>query len=468
MFLKCPRAPEEDVVTVIDIDDIPADCEFPQLQDLLTPGQLTEKLQQVLGVRSESHAIEGCTVDRLYYKPGENCRVLLTAYVRHRATQELDRQILFGTLFRPSYSQRAFAALDMTRFTTPKYGPPVIHLPEWEMILWVYPNDPNVPGVGVLADAATVCALAQAAPARFGAPCAPLSVTGTLTKYVPGMRCGGLYTLHLSGAEDHEDVRTHAVYGKAYNRAAKGAAAYRIMQQFWRSQACQSGALIIPQPYSYDADRQLLWQEALHGRAFSKLIETMPDLPEVAKEIGQRLAALHSSGVQLPEELTMAFQMDEVRMATAALSQSFPEYAEGCQAFGRTLLATAERLGQETLVPVHGSFKFSHIFATPRGIAFIDCDGTKLGDPGYDLGRFMSHLYRMQVSGKIAREVVEHTVTNLTTAYNRHAMRQVPHERMLWFTASHMLTSDMYKLIKRMKPDAFVTLLDLAVSLCPA
>jgi thiamine kinase-like enzyme len=455
---------------VVGIDDIPADCEFPQLQDILTPGRLTEKLQQVLGVHSESHAIaiEGCSVDRLYYKSGENCRLLLTAYVRHRATQELDRQILFGTLFRPSRSQRAYAALDTTRFATPKCGPAVMHLPEWEMILWAYPNDPHVPGVGVLADATTICALAQAAPAHFGAPCVPVSVTGTLTKYVPGMRCGGLYTMHLPRGEDHEDVQTHAVYGKAYNRAAKGAAAYRIMQQFWRSHACQSGALIIPQPYSYDADRQLLWQEALHGRAFSKLIETMPDLPEVAKEIGQRLAALHGSGVQLPEELTMEFQMEEVRTAVAALCQSFPEYAAGCQAFGHTLLATAERLGRELLVPVHGSFKFSHIFATPRGIAFIDCDGAKLGDPGYDLGRFISHLYRMQVSGKIAREVVEQTVTNIMAAYNQHAVRAIPQARILWFAASHMLTSDMYKLIKRMKPDALATLLDLAVSLCPA
>jgi hypothetical protein len=293
-----------------------------------------------------------------------------------------------------------------------------------------------------------------------------------MTKYVPGMRCGYIYHMTIAASNSH-DTNSHdtnsscAVYGKAY-REDEGEKAYAKMKQIWESEASQRGDLVLPQPYSYDPETQILWHEALPGQPFAKFAGTISNLPDVAQEIGARLAAFHGTSLQLHLEMTFDFQVEEVRRAVAAIARTFPDYAEPCAAVGQKLLDAAAQLGPGAVTPVHASFKFSHIFATKKGIAFIDFDGANLGDPGYDLGRFIAHLYKMQASGKIDPEVAEQTITNFCDSYNRAAASPVPQERINWFAASHLVSSQVYKAVKRMGPEQVGKLLQIADRLCPA
>ncbi|MCI0694731.1 aminoglycoside phosphotransferase family protein [candidate division KSB1 bacterium] len=443
-------------------------CEFPQLYDIADPEKLAPMLEHYLAPSSISDEIQvdECAVDDLYYKPGVNCRMVLTTKLHRQNNSESDRQIFFGKLFHSqSAAKKALDSINHEDLTQPKFGPAVTYVPEWEMVLWAYPNDPNLPGLPLMFDADKILALIRAAPEKFGLNHPPAALRATMTKYVPGKRCGFIYRPEAP-SNSQEANGSQAIYGKAYSKG-KGEEAYWIMKQIWESAACQKGAFKIPRPYWYDPKTEIIWQEALTGQPFGDL-KNLPDLPEMVKEIGVCLAAFHGTPLQLPQEMTLNFKVDRVREVVATISEIFPDYAQACSVMGQKLSDAAARLGPGPLTPVHASFKFSHIFATARGIAFIDFDGANMGDPGYDLGRFIAHVYSMAAGEKIAPELAEQTVMNFCASYNRAALSPVPQERIDWFAASHLMRSEVYKSVKRMNPRLMSKLLEIADALRPA
>jgi len=446
-------------------ENITADVEFPQWREIMAAEKRAPMLQRYLGpaFASGEMKVESCAIDQLYYKPGGDCRVLFTANIRCH-DEATAQQFFFGKLFRHRRAREAYEALNRQQLVRPQFGPAVVYIPEWEMILWAYPNDPNLPGLSLMVDSEKILALAKAAPEKFGLKHPPAAVTVEMTKYVPGMRCGYIYHITPAAANGRADS-SFAVYGKAY-RDREGEKAYEIMKQIWASAAAQRGDFVLPQPYSYDPETQILWQEALPGQPFAKVAENLSNLPAAAEEIGSRLAAFHNTRLQLPLKMTLDFQLEEGRRAVAAISRTFPSHARFCAAVSQKLLNAAARLGPGPVTPVHASFKFSHIFATAKGMAFIDFDGANLGDPGYDLGRFLAHLYKMQAGGKIDPESAAQTAANFCASYNRAAAKPVAQERIHWFAASHVIGSQVYKSVKRMNADLVSNLLNIADRLC--
>jgi hypothetical protein len=283
-----------------------------------------------------------------------------------------------------------------------------------------------------------------------------------MTKYVPGKRCGFIYLTHSNFPDGDTSC---ALYGKAYGRN-NGEQAYMIMKRIWESEGCQKGTFILPQPYHYDAETQILWCEALSGQLFTRMFKNLAHLPELVEEIAVRLAAFHSTPLQLPEEMTLDFQVGKVRDALTAIGKTFPDYASVCSDIGHKLLNAAAQLGPCPLTPVHGSFKFGHIFATEKGIAFIDFDGANVGDPGYDLGRFIAFVYRMNARKKITPELTRQTVMNFCNAYNQMASSPVSQNRIDWFVASHLIISEVFKAVKRLNTSLVNQFLEIADRLC--
>jgi aminoglycoside phosphotransferase (APT) family kinase protein len=442
------------------LEHLREDAGFPQLREITDTEKLAQRLRRHL---PEELRVEACVIDRLYYSPDGGCRILFTADIRRR--HEIGRQVFFGKLFRSQSAQAVFNALERNNLAPPKFGPAVAYIPEWEMILWAYPNDPDLPGLALMADAKKILARAKASPEKFGLARPPAAAAAQMAKYVPGMRCGYIYEMALAATDSQENQAPCRVYGKAY-RDDEGEKAYAVMQQIWESAARRAGDLVLPQPYSYDPEARIFWQEALSGQPLAKIAATIPNLSEMAKEIGARLAAFHNLHLALRLKMTLEMQIAEMRQSAQAISRAFPDHAPRCAALGQKLEAAAAKLGPGPLTPVHASFKFSHIFAAAKGVAFIDFDGANLGDPGYDLGRFMAHLYKLQAHGKIAPAAAERTVENFCASYNRAASAPLPQERINWFAASHLLSSQIYKSVKRMDPRSVGKLLEMAERIC--
>jgi aminoglycoside phosphotransferase (APT) family kinase protein len=232
--------------------------------------------------------------------------------------------------------------------------------------------------------------------------------------------------------------------------------------------ACRRGDVLLPVPFSYDPENQIVWQQAIPGRSFAKLASSITNLPELAEEIGARLAALHGAQIDLPRGITLDVQVQDLIAKLRATTAAFPAYAARLHALGDTLLHAAAGFDAGLVTPIHASFKFSHIFQTPEGIAFIDLDGACLGDPAFDLGRFNAHLYRMMAKGRIPREVAVQAADALCASYARAARIPVPRRRIDWAAASHLVTSELYKMIKRAAEGPVRDLIEVAERLCGA
>jgi tRNA A-37 threonylcarbamoyl transferase component Bud32 len=447
-------------------DKIPADCEFAQLHEIADSQALAAKLEKYVRAFSGAQAqhIESCKIEQLHYRPGRDCKLLLRARLAPAEETQVEEQLYFGWLLTADPKTQAFVTgIVENDLATPGFGPPMLYIPEWALMLAAYPNDPDLPGPALLSRPEKVLALMQTAPEKFGMhDWMPVHLSGKMTKYIPCLRCGYLYHVRREAPAEAE----YGVYGKAYTKS-EGEKAYAIMKQIWESPASRRGDLLLPQPYSYDDQAQVLWQEALTGRPFADIAEAIPDLPEKAREIGRRLAAFHNSALQLPEEMTFDFQVQEVQEAVAAINQIFPDFASACSAVGEKLLAAASALGPGPITPVHASFKFSHIFMAERGIAFIDFDSANLGDPGYDLGRFIAHLYKMKLGFKLAPNTADQTIENFSAGYNEAAHHPLTQERIDWFAASHLLGSQVYKSVKRLDASLVKKLLKIAGAICP-
>jgi len=423
---------------------------------------LQENLQPYVAGRLQ---VDSCAIEQFHFKPGGGLRLLFTTTLRRDDEIECHKQTYFGLLVRPECGCTN-QPVDLEKLVKPKYGPPVLTIPELSIRFWCYPNDPNLRGLPVLDDSAGILARVQDKPQNFGLDCRPTSLTGQLTKYVAGMRCGYLYRIALNGSASNENSEA-SVYGKAY-RHDEGQRAYSIMTKIWESPACQQGDVLLPRPFSFDSDNEILWQEALCGQPLAKTAGNTENLPELAKEIGRRLARFHSIDLDLPIEKTIAFQIDEMRTTVAGMDEVHPQFAERCRSLEERLKAAAGQLGAEPVTPLHVSFKFSHVFTTPKGVAFIDFDGASRGDPAYDVGRFLAHLYKMKVGWKIDPEVAEATATSFCRSYNEFAVEPLSQEHIDWFTASHLLSSQVYKSIKRLDGAQVNKLLKVAERLCPA
>lgn len=73
-------------------------CEFPQSYDIADPEKLAQRLQRSMTPSSASEEIqvEACTIDDLYYKPGINCRMVLTAKLHRQNNHKSGQQSFFG------------------------------------------------------------------------------------------------------------------------------------------------------------------------------------------------------------------------------------------------------------------------------------------------------------------------------------------------------------------------------------
>ncbi|MCG8604305.1 aminoglycoside phosphotransferase family protein, partial [bacterium] len=218
--------------------------------------------------------------------------------------------------------------------------------------------------------------------------------------------------------------------------------------------------LILPRLYSYDSDNFIVWQEALNGQPLSKLSEPVADLPKIAGELGQRLASFHGVKLDLSAHMTLEHQIKKLQDYGKIIAQEFPTYADRCAKATKRLLEQAQHLDTTLRKPVHASFKLSHIFITPKGIAFIDFDGTNLGDPGHDLGRFIAYVHNMMIEQKIDPRVGRQVISNFCRGYHNSSTTKIPQKHIDWFAASHLIVSHIYKSVKRVMPAELNALLD--------
>ncbi len=443
---------------------LPQDCTFPQLSVVFDADRFAASLQSNAGFVAAGLQVRGIKLRRVYYKPGRSCRLTFEAKLRAPDGQRAE-QFFYGKIYPDEKSASVYRRALRATLTPPELGPAVALLADLGMVVWAYPNDPNVPGLAILASTDAITALLERDPAAFGLP-APGHVQDVrfgVGKYVPGQRCGYRYRVRWEGPGG---IVERWFYGKAY-QPGLGRAAYDVLAQLAASDAVRSGRLRIPMPYGLDAEHDIVWQEMLPGNSFSKDAGSM-DLAALAGPVASALAAFHASNLTLGPGLGLERELEELTASSLKIERAYPQFAARVAALRQRLAAAAPGLPPVPPAPVHGSFKTSHIFDAEGQVAFIDFDGAGLGDPTYDVGRFFAHLAVAGLGSKTETEAIDAAVTAFGAAYGAGVPWGWPDRRVRWYTSALLLSSQAYKCVKRMAPERVDAILTAAEAWFPA
>jgi hypothetical protein len=247
---------------------IPDNAQFPQLQVVTDVVLMKGIFQQELPGFAEGRLqIEGLRLRRFRYKPGENCRICYTMRVRDLMTGRKGRQIFNGVV-NLSGGLVAESTGTQDAYFEPKFGPPAYFLRKLNMMLWGFPNDPELKDLRRLLDDDV---LAE----RFRKywSCFRLSprvkLTGIATKvikYAPGTRCTLRHELQLEGANNL------LVYSKTFTQKKNVERILRTLKQLWDMPACRAGKLMFPEPLFVGEEINALFMRGLEGENADRII----------------------------------------------------------------------------------------------------------------------------------------------------------------------------------------------------
>jgi aminoglycoside phosphotransferase (APT) family kinase protein len=105
------------------------------------------------------------------------------------------------------------------------------------------------------------------------------------------------------------------------------------------------------------------------------------------------LAEVHAVDYHHKAVKTYPSEVKRLRRTVAKLAGQAPEFAREAEALLDRAAIIAERIGplKEPSI-VHGGYKPTQLIVRVERATLVDFDGTSLGDPGIDVGRFMAKL----------------------------------------------------------------------------
>jgi len=383
---------------------------------------------------------------RFTYTPGKECRICYALHVKDANTGGEGDQIFFALVEPNGVTEAKYTQAQRETHVGANFGPAVHWLPQLNMILWGFPNDPKLKQLRSLVDRDALSELLQK-----HWPCLGLSptvrlagVTTTLIKYVPESRCTLRHQLHIK--HDGEVV----VYSKSFGSNAGGARIFGTIQALWNAPICQSGEIIIPEPLFFDEEINTFFVRGLQGVNADECLADF-DLDGVCARIGVGLAGIHQCRIgglpQRSDEQVFSQLRDVKEMLGNFDAISKPVGAAVIEA----LFEKYSHLTRLTPVPIHSGFRLSQWLLVEGKLALIDFDTFLLGNPMSDVASFAAHLLYLSIKGKITPEQSRSAIRHFCRAYAAHAPWGLPADVLAWQTAALLVAEQAKKCIRLAK-----------------
>jgi aminoglycoside phosphotransferase (APT) family kinase protein len=203
------------------------------------------------------------------------------------------------------------------------------------------------------------------------------------------------------------------------------------------------GAFVIPRALSFDQAHQVLWLEAVSGRALTPGTATRQDIAKVA--IG--LASLQQVPLQDIPALTTENYLAEALKKLDKLHGLCPGQAPALSAVRQFLLTQAPHESTLPNCTLHGDFHYGQMLQTAAGIALFDYDELQRGDPLVDVANFLVAL-----GNETGETTLKRWQTTFIEAYAAAVPWPVCHDRLRWHLAIQYLTRA-YRAFLQQVPD---------------
>lgn len=364
-----------------DLEVIAREPGLPGLSILLDPERALGLLQRLY----PEQAILNLSLSYLKYKPHTNCLAGFAAGVGAQKAIRISAK---------AYPEKEYAK-ERARCQKGNGAGQGGHEPHfvdgWQLAVWSFPRDRKLPGLAALGEADARRRLLQdllpAMPELWPAGMETLRYKNE-RRYVGKLLVGGAARALIKVYEARD-----------FKNACRAA---RTIGTF-----AADGGLSVAGPLGISQDERIIISRWLDGRPLRQLLHEARDLsrkPGQLQAVGAALAGFHRES---PGSLATAVPENEALSVLAAANAT----AFLCPALAVRLRRLAAGIGAELLSmprphhPIHGDFSSDQVLvdgADDGGIAIVDYDQARIGDPAADLGSFTAQLFYDEAAGALA------------------------------------------------------------------
>jgi len=265
---------------------------------------------------------------------------------------------------------------------------------EAEPRLWVFPDDPALPGLRLLARSGDLrdtlrVALPEGSRVR--------DCRATLLRYRPHRRATFLLSVRFGG-------RLVRYVCKAYHDEQKAAAAYVETQRLASlvAEAALPGVLL-GDPVVFLPAPRLVLQRVVPGQPLDQMLGNRRgsgrDLRGSLRRAGAALAALHSAPEVSARERSVEAELARFVRRAEAVRTIRPGLGTRLLAVTDGLERRRRDVGPPARGLVHGDCKPSQFLVGPGQVALVDFDHCGVADPASDIGAFLAALRQRTRTG---------------------------------------------------------------------
>ena len=415
------------------------DPKLPQLGLVTDPVAMAQRLGEKFRptLAQLDCQVESGAIERIQYRRGRRCRLLYRLKFRQRNGEKND-QWFAGKLLRPGQARRQYEEALAAGNLQNDLWPAVTLLPDLEMVIWTFPNDPEMPGLRYATDLNFVQAQINTNLAALGLTedwrCA--SVSFERVKYMPGKRCVLRFQADLQKASGEK--RQLTFYSKTYCDGMSRLH-YQVVQQVY---AHLGHAINIPRPIMHLDAANTLWQESWAGQPLLENLNAM-DWEELFPRLAAGLARFHRSPCEsLPPVNTLEQAYDSAQEDAQMLGWLLPEYHLRFAGILSKLTAAKEARSAlaAPVTPIHCAIRLEQFVARGREVALVDFDAAALGDPLYDVAEFLASLQYLEFTTNFSRARLAAAATCFKASYAEHVQWEVLPARVAYYAVAALLS----------------------------
>ncbi len=436
----------EEVMSQYQSHIIPVDNALKHLDTALNIEKMKAVFQQQL-YADRSVLIEVCQIERIKYKPQKNChisyRLRFKKNQRHKKTEQL--------VCARFYEQFGSLSRFLKEEDKDKSQNSLLHIPELDCVIWVFPNDRKLGQLERITDANFLyrqVALGLVAKV-YGSDWTIQKFSSEMIRYVPEQNCTVCIKLNI----EHDSIalrKSLVAYGKAcYNQSGKQV--YQLMEQLWKSKSCSKNKLRIPQPLMYQPQFKMYWQRGVPGTMLSELAENKTLFLGSMSKVAEQIALLH----QVPLQDCRHRKQGDVLQDLDKVRQLLNKFNAPCREQINTIIAQlinqAPSLQSEPLATLHGDLHLKNILVDSNQVYLIDLDSICIGNPLLDIGSFIAAIINLSLIGSLSLPLAEQTIRFLLQNYSKNVPWPVKYNELRWHIVVALITERIFRSITRLK-----------------
>ncbi len=354
--------------------------------------------------------------------------------VEDKRTQVQDTQMLYVRAYQGDRSQKKFREIDYNNFTPPRFGEAVVHLPESNMIVWAFPNDPKLRHLANIVDAEKVKKHLpyDRFPPVFQRCEDVAKVTTEVVKYRPTSCCISRFYLETQSVNGPKMLE---IYGKNF-RPGKGMEIYQRMVHLWKRSLSLPDGFGIAEPLGFSQTIETIWQQAIPGLSPEKIIKRTNYKP-LLNTIAARLAIFHRARRTDLPEVTLEAHLKKTQQQVNVLGTNFDNLRDYLALQLEQLAQTASSFSAMPSATVHGDFHINQMLVHQNQIVLLDFEDMSAGDPLQDLAKFIVKLH----FSRFQRDFVMQMAEQFIRAYRKYANWEVPLLRLNWHIQRQIIST---------------------------